>query len=351
MRLSRVLLIIVVVAIIGLLALFLYAALAPASSGEWTSGPAYPLEIGGTAGVVGQSCVNATSTIYCIGGIDYNGGSRNDVYSAIVSSTGMSGWSSDSAYPQTVGLQACVSSGGYVYCVGGSYDDAGDDLASSYYAPLASSGPGPWNSTTSYPIAIDSQACVSSSGFIYCVAGENETSGTNATVVSTNSAWYAPISSSGIGTWQHTTAYPSAISFPSCAASASDIFCVGGTDVNGNGVSDVYYASLSSAGIGQWTSTTAYSMQAYGQECVIDSGNIICVGGIPNGTSSASDAVYSAPVSSGGVGSWHQAGNYPFGVETACAVAAGNLYCTGGYQDSSAISSSTYYAPVQSLLG
>jgi hypothetical protein len=352
LRISRIVIIIVAVVIIGLLALFAYSALvAPTSSSStWVSGPTYPLQVSDTSGVVGQSCVNGTASIYCIGGIDYSGGSRNNVYSATVSSSGMSAWSSDSAYPETVGLQSCVSSGNYAYCVGGSYDDVGDDLASSYFAPLTGSGAGSWNSTTSYPVAIDSQACVASSGYIYCLGGENETDGTNGTLISTNSAWYAPISSTGIGTWEQTTAYNSSVSFEACAASSTDIFCVGGIDINDNGVSDVYYAPLSSSGIGQWSSTTAYPIQAYGQACVIDSGSIICVGGVPNGTTSSSDAVYSAPISTSGVGSWHQAANYPVGVETACTVASGNLYCTGGYQDSSDVADATYYAPVQSLL-
>ncbi len=113
MRISRIVIIIAVVAIIGILALFVYSSFAAPASGPWVGGPAYPLQASDTSGVVGQSCVNGTATIYCIGGIDYNGASRNNVYSATVSSSGMSAWSSDGAYPQTVGLQSCVSSGGY----------------------------------------------------------------------------------------------------------------------------------------------------------------------------------------------------------------------------------------------
>jgi hypothetical protein len=351
LRISRVIIIIAAVVIIGLLAIFVYASFeAPTSSGPWASGPGYPLEASDTSGVVGQSCVNSTGTIYCIGGIDYNGASRNNVYSAAVSSTGMSSWTADSNYPQTVGLESCVSYNDYAYCVGGSYDDAGDDIASSYFAPLTATGPGPWDQTTAYPAPVDSQACVSSSGYIYCLGGENETTGLNASAVSTNSAWYAPLSSSGIGAWDHTTAYSQSVAFEACAATMAEIYCVGGVGTSDSGVSNVYYAPLSASGIGQWSSTTSYPMDAYGQTCVIASGNIICVGGVPNGTTSSSDTVYSAPVSSSGVGAWYHASNYPMGVETACAASSGNLYCVGGYQDSSQISSSTYYATVQSLL-
>jgi len=352
LRVSRIIIVIVAVAIVGLLALFIYSSyFAPqASSGTWLGGPAYPLQVSGTSGVVGESCVNGTATVYCIGGIDYNGASRNNAYSATVSSSGMSGWTTDTPYPQTVGLQSCVSSGGYAYCVGGSYDDAGDDIASSYFAPLTGTNIGSWHQTTSYPVAIDSQSCVSSSGYIFCVGGENETDGTNSTVIPTNSAWYAPLTSSGIGAWKQTTAYSQSVSFETCAATNADVFCVGGIDIHGNGVDSVSYAPLSASGIGQWSSTTSYPEQLYGQVCVIDSGSMICVGGVPNGTTSSSDSVFSAPVSTGGVGSWHRAANYPMGVETACAEASGNLYCAGGYQDSSTISASTYFATVKSLI-
>ena len=75
----------------------------------------------------------------------------------------------------------------------------------------------------------------------------------------TNSDWYAQLSSSGIGTWKQTTSYPLGAAFPACAASATDIYCVGGFDASGNGLNSVYYAPLSSSGIGQWTSTAAIS--------------------------------------------------------------------------------------------
>lgn len=163
------------------------------STSTWVSGPVYPLQEGGNPGVLGQSCVNGTATIYCIGGTGYNGVFVSNVYSANVSSSGMSAWTADTPYPQPVAAQSCVSYEGYVYCVGGLHDNAGGDIASSYFAQLTSTGVGSWGSTTSYPIPIDSQSCASSSGYIYCVGGENETTGTNATQTHTNSDWYAQL--------------------------------------------------------------------------------------------------------------------------------------------------------------
>jgi hypothetical protein len=321
------------------------------SASPWLGGPVYPLQADGGSGVLGQSCVNGTATIYCIGGIGNNGTFVDNVYSAGVSPSGMSGWTADAPYPQAVAEQSCISYQGYVYCVGGAYDNAGDPTASSYYAQLTSTGVGPWQQTTSYPVPIDSQSCVSSSGYIYCVAGENETDGTSATLALTNSDWYAQLTPSGIGTWKQTTSYPPGAAFPACAASATDIYCVGGFDANGNGLNNVYYAPLSSSGVGQWTSTTPYPIKLAVQYCAIGSDSMICVGGVPNFNDSASAAVYSASISGSGVGPWQQDANYPIGIETICTLASGNLYCTGGFSSNSDIwSDFTFYASVQSLL-
>ena len=166
-----------------------------------------PFQAEDTVGVSGQQCVNSTAYVYCIGGVDVTGGPHNAVYtsSTISSSSGnITSWTPDSnSYPQTIYGQACVASSGYLYCVGGTYDDSGDDVASSYYAPLSSDGVvGTWSSTTAYPVPVDSQYCVASSGYIYCVGGFDEALGTNATSYPSNSVEYAPLSSSGIGRGQ-----------------------------------------------------------------------------------------------------------------------------------------------------
>jgi hypothetical protein len=322
----------------------------------WLSGPSYPLQAGGGSGVIGQSCVNGTATIYCIGGIGYNDTVVSNVYSATVSTSGLSGWTADTPYPQAIGSQSCVSYQGYVYCVGGEYNYAGDDVASSYFAQLTSTGVGMWEPTTSYPVPIDSLTCAPSSGYIFCEGGENETDGTNATLVQSNSAWYAQLTASGIGTWKQTTAYPQGVFFPTCTATSTEIYCVGGFDSSYNGLDNVYYAPLSSSGIGQWSSTTPYPIQMEGAYCAIASGSMICVGGTLNFNyyASAYDNVYSATILASGVGPWHQTASYPIDIDTDCTMVSGNLYCIGGSSSFSSLSDIwtdfTYYVSVQSLL-
>lgn len=225
MKISRIIilvLVIVVIAIVGLYALTgPLAPTAACTSTSWNCAEGYPLQVGGAFGVAGQQCVSNKTNVYCIGGQDANGGPRNEVYyssSASSSSGNITSWTLDSnQYPQTINGQSCVIYSDIAYCVGGTYNDNGDDVASSYYAQIGNVGPvGNWSLTTAYPIPIDSQSCVASSAYIYCVGGSNETDGSNADAASSNSVWYAQLSSSGVGSWTSSTAYPGNIYFPSC---------------------------------------------------------------------------------------------------------------------------------------
>lgn len=353
MKVSRIIIIVIVLLMVVIVALAAYSALAPKSSSPWKSAAEYPLQVSGAFGVSGQQCVSPTAYVYCIGGVDANAGPRNAVYtsSAISSSSGnITGWTPDSnLYPRSMHAQACVATSGFVYCVGGTYDDAGDDVNSSYYAPLGSDGVvGTWTSTTAYPAPVDSQYCVASSGYVYCVGGWNEADGTNGTGVKSGAVYYAPLSSLGIGSWSQSTPYPANAYFPSCFAADGYIYCLGGVDGDGNVVSTDYHASLSSTGVGTWTQTTAYPLQETGQACVISSGYIYCVGGEKE-LDSFTNAVYYATVSSGVIGTWTKAADYPLSVVTTCVISSGDLYCVGGY-DSSADYGATYYVSLSSLL-
>ena len=357
MKISRILVIIVVIVVIAVVALFLYEALTvstgPTVSPNWISAAQYPLQVASTNGVGGQQCVNSSSYIYCVGGSDINGDPRNSVFSSnplSSSSLNISSWTTDSnVYPQDVNSPSCVTYSGDVYCVGGTIDDSGDDTAATYYATLSSGTVGTWTPTTSYPIPIDTESCVSSSGYIYCVGGNNETGGSNSAATNSTSVWYAPLSSSGIGNWSLTNAYPSGIFYPVCYASAGYVYCIGGADVNNNAVESVYYASLSSTGVGTWTLTTAYPTDLSSQACVIISSTIYCVGGEGNG-GAYSNAVYYAPVSSSGVGAWSSGPGYSDSAATECAAVGDTIYCVGGFDGSSnGFTAGVSYATLRSI--
>ncbi len=124
-----------------------------------------------------------------------------------------------------------------------------------YFRPASGESINPWGSTTSYPTSITSPSCAIYQSYIYCVAGATSGGG-----VATNAVYYATISSSGVGTWISTTNYPANLYAPSCAIYSGYIYCVGGNANSGTQETNaVYFASVSSSGVGTWTSTTSLS--------------------------------------------------------------------------------------------
>jgi len=173
--------------------------------------------------------------------------------------------------------------------------------------PSASAeAPGTWTQTTQYPFDAYATSCAASSSTIVCVGGYDSSLGTPADV---STVEYATLSGSGISSWTATTSYPTTIYVPSCATSGGYIYCVGGAG-NGETTDAVYYASVSGSGVGTWVSTTDYPIVIEGESCVISAGYITCVGGTSYDDTGIASNVYSAPVSSSGVGAWTEQTDY-----------------------------------------
>jgi len=153
--------------------------------------------------------------------------------------------------------------------------------------------------------------------YIYCV-------GTDATSPYTQ-VYYAPVSSTGIGAWTSTTSYPVGMNGAGCSIYNGYIYCVGGASPS----TEVYYAPVSSTGIGTWTSTTSYPVAMNGAGCSIYNGYIYCVGTTAGG---AGTYVYYAPVSSTGIGTWTSTTSYPVAMYYAyCEIpGSGGGYLGGG---------------------
>src|SRR5271170_2610872 len=245
----------------------------PLAAGEslasWTSTTMYPGEI------YGQSCATYSGYIYCVGGVTGTSPPTTVVYYASLTSSGAGAWSSTTSYPTSIDFESCVAQSGYIYCVGGNTGGLPTPTDAAYYAPLSASGVGAWVSTTSYPSNVESQSCVAESGYIYCVGGNP-----NSPDSPTDAVYYAPLSASGVGTWVSTTSYSVAVQNQSCVAQSGYIYCVGGvTSPYPSFIGSVYYAPLSSSGVGTWTSTTNYPAFIFAQSCVTASGYIYCIAG------------------------------------------------------------------------
>ncbi len=335
----------------------LFAARTNTRSLVWLSAAPYPLQNSGVYGVGGEQCLGLSNRIYCIGGQDTTNRPQNAVFvsSILSSSSNITAWSPGSnSYPAPTNGESCVESSKYVYCIGGSNDTRGDDSLASYYSTLNSNGVlGPFLQTTSFPVPVDSQSCVSFASYIYCVGGNNETNGAAVNSTSSSSVWFAKLSSGGIGPWLETTSYPSSAYFPSCTADSGNgyIYCVGGLDSAGDALKDSYYARLSSSGVGAWNATSPYPLALSAQYCFVFSGNIYCIGGQGPTENSYTSAVYYANVSASGIGTWKQAPSYPQSLTTDCAVAQGVVYCVGGFEENAqGETANVYYASLSALI-
>jgi len=248
----------------------------------------------------GAGCSIYNGYIYCVGTVNSGIASTNAhlVYYAPISSTGVGTWHSTTSNPVNISWEGCSIYNGYIYCVG-SYTSPSNQV---YYAAVSSTGVGTWQSTTSYPIQMYDDGCSIYNGYIYCVGTGAHTE---------NLTYYAPISSTGVGTWQSTTNFPDAINFAGCSIYNGYIYCVGPVNITYSKPSpetQVYYAPVSSTGIGTWQSATSYPAPLDYAGCAVYNGYIYCVGTY---AASPYNYVYYAPISSTGVGTWQSTTSYP----------------------------------------
>ena len=185
-------------------------------------------------------------------------------------------------------------------------------------------------STTTVSTTTTITSCAGSvQPYLYCIGTRD--------VAPYTQIYYTSVSSTGVGAWTSTTNYPLAFWYESCATTSNYIYCV---DSANTPYTQVYYAPISSTGIGAWTSTTSYVTQTHAG-CSIYNNYIYCVGAIGGNE----NQVYYAPVSSTGVGAWIQSTNYPIAnYHTGCSISGGYIYCVGGYVSSPY--NQVYYAPL-----
>jgi len=275
------------------------------------------------------------------------------VYSNLSSPSSSGPWRSTYVYPLEVGGntgvvgQSCVDSAGYVYCVGGN-DAGGNPTSSVYYAPASSGGVGNWTlSANPYPQPITFESCAPASGYVYCVGGTHDSTGDD-----TASSYFATLSPSGVGRWAQTTPYPVAIDAPSCVAAAGDLYCVGGENETSSTNSttamsgSVWYASVSPSGLGNWTHAAVYPAGVYFPSCSSLGGYLYCTGG-EGSQDNPQNATYSAYVTPSGMGAWTPGPGYPVQViAQSCVSSYASVYCVGGLESGGTSTSAVYYAGV-----
>ncbi len=263
------------------------------------------------------NCVASSSYIYCVGGIvgynaNYPSGSdcaselagqpgalqnnlvfspcgsfagheTNAVYYASITNGVIGTWQLTTSYPINIAGGSCNIAGNYIYCYGGFTNSNGygtqnngvydgyspltvyRDLATaaSYYAPISSSGVGSWTAATSLPNAVNQTQCLNQTSYVYClsVVAPFESTGGQLGYYGYH---YQSASSTNVasippsGSW---TQSGSSQQFESCAGWLGYIYCYGKPS----------YSQVSSTSVGTWQSTpTAPGGAPNGYSFVID---------------------------------------------------------------------------------
>ena len=302
----------------------------------------YPFNTSGT------SCVSSSNHIYCSGGLGDSktgytlfGFAPNSVYGK-VSGNNIT-WNTSTQYPANIANQDCVAASSYMYCIGGLQDIAGETNSTQSvaqlvrldaYAYIYGNGIVNGSLTTQYPYpslstGLNSSgfSCATYNDYIYCVGGTPWQSAYY------SSAYYAHLSSSGVGPWFSTTLYPTAIAGQSCTTYGGYIYCIGGENYTGSFLNKVYYAPVTANGIGAWETTTPYPLHANYLQCNTYSGYIYCTEGqVVYGSSElyANQSFFAHISSNGSISQWVAEGSFwdkPANQQDNCAVSNGYMYC------------------------
>ena len=274
-------------------------------------------------------------------------------------------WLGTTPYPVSEQLASCVTYGNQLYCIGGTDANYSALSNASYYAGETPSGLGAWHATASYPIPTAGESCAVYANYIYCTGGENGPAdfavGAGASgvyVPATNQSFYAPISSTGIGPWAETTPYPIDVMAPSCYVYNAAMYCIGNSTVSvpglaltTKGINPVYYAKLSAAGIGPWKQATNSQVGNSSIACSAGGGYAYCLTysqSYVNDEGFTNTSSYYASLARNGTGKWLNATSiYPVSQSTLyamqCRYVQGYMYCIGGENSTSYFASAGQY--------
>lgn len=349
-----------------------YAPINSTQAGPWNLTTSYPLNLNG------GSCSIFDGTIYCVGGGTSSLPSEHYTrafYASLQSYGGIGTWMNTTNYPIPFSGGSCSAYNNYIYCVG-SFNKSTANYV--FYASLTKSGIGSWIKTTNYPVPFFQANCNAYNGYIYCIGdqyfnissviaqaaakGANETIGQPIPQLNSSYAYYAPISSSGVGNWSQIQGVPLSLDGGSCTISDFTIYCVGGTPsilpagllnlsnnsnftnlvnnqyfvdiMNGtdaaakanltsrlnailesesqlsatSNYSGSFYAPIQDSGaVGNWQQSNPYLSKFYLGSCVSQNGYIYCIGGgtSPSNVSYANISPYT------GISSWNTTLDYP----------------------------------------
>ena len=265
--------------------------------------------------------------------------SSGAVYTAPVTGPGVLGaWSSTSARPGAISEFWWCFVAGYVYQV------AGNSNSSCYSAQDLGGGLSGWSSQTAFPTTCYNPVTVTdtSGAYLYEASGASP-SGCGGLTTS----YSASISGGAIGGWNPSSVFPSGRIEHACATDGSYMYVMGGLGAGCAALSDVYSASIGSGAIGTWNTQTPLPAGRSYLQAVACGGYLYVIGG-GSWTTPAAD-VWSAPITGGGtVGAWTSQSPLPVATgELGLGFISGYIYVAGGWTPS--LTSAVYSA--QTLAG
>lgn len=175
-----------------------------------------------------------------------------------------------------------------------------------------------WQQQPVYPVALYGSAAVIVSGSVIVVGGADASNAPHADVNS------ASIDGSGtVGGWTAQTPLPSAVIYPTAAASGTTMYVIGGENPLATQTNTVWSATVTNGAPGAWTALGNYPIPVSLAQAVVINGWLVVMGGASAGVPTA--AVYAARISaSGGLGPWLAWPSLPVPLQEASALVIGN---------------------------
>lgn len=190
-----------------------YASLSSGLS-SWMGTTSYPFAVNS------EACMVQANYVYCVAGNEESGLPQfpvSNVYYAELSPSGIGTWTATTQYPEALSSVSCVLYSGSVYCAGG-FDLNQHSSAHVYTASVTTSGVSSWTNSTAYPSAFDVSSCVAYLSYMYCVAGRNFE---GKLVTMTDDDYFASLGASATSTASSSTSATSSASSASSSNSTS----------------------------------------------------------------------------------------------------------------------------------
>lgn len=309
------------------------------STGNWTTGTAFPININR-----GKTLVTK-NRVYVIGGASNtaNNSSLNTIYNASIDPvTGIIGtWSLVGTIPVSLNSFELVMNVNNVYLIGGSNN--GTDVSTIYRTTVNPDGTlNNWSLVGNLPYTLSSMSAFVSRNLLTIIGGSS------GGVVS-GSVIQTQINADGtLGIWNTCPDLTGKRCKAALFSNGLYVYLAGGQDDRSAAVSSVLRAPINADGtIGAWTAISQ-SLPTATQDISVfcTSGKVHLIGGGTARAGATRNRIYNATLNSDGtIGSWVTATNYPDQIRcTQIFITGTRIYTVGGYKSSTPSNAVRYFA-------